>query len=175
MAELDAFLSHLDSRLEPINAQLAKLAELQVVMVAIQERDKHQADELARLNQSLGEAFQVIRANNEATMANHALSRERAEKLRSDFDVSSQKCTAVATKFDVMSEDYKQKKMVIYGIAIALISLGGAFKWVAADYYDRFEAEMRANKEYRAMNESREAEMAEQLKMITQQLRILRK
>ena len=175
MAELDAFLSHLDSRLEPINAQLAKLAELQVVMVAIQERDKHQADELTRLNQSLGEAFQVIRANDAAATAKHDLNKERLDKLRSEFDVSSHKCTAVANKFDVMSDDYKQKKMVIYGIAIALASLGGAFKWVAADYYDRFEAEMRANKEYRTMNEAREAEMTEQLKMVTQQLRSMRK
>lgn len=175
MADLEQIIAHLDARLEPIQIQLGKLADLQVSIVAVQERDRHQAEEISRMNTSIGEAFQVIRANNDATTAKHELSKERAEKLRSDFDNASHKCSAVADKFDKLSDDYKQKKLVIYGIGIALTTLFGVFKWVANDYYERFDAEMRANKEYRQMNEARETEMNEQIKMITQQLRSLKK
>jgi len=175
MSDLETFLGHLDARLEPIHSQLAKLADLQVLLVAVQERDRHQEEAITRMNTSIAEAFQVIRANNDATTAKHELSKERLEKLRGEFDVSSHKCSAVAVKFDNLNEDYKSKKLIIYGIAIALITLGGAFKWVATDYYTRFEAEMAEQRRYKQANETANAEREEQLKMITQQLRSMKK
>jgi hypothetical protein len=182
MSDLELFLSHLDSRLEPINIQLAKLTDLQAVIVAVQERDRHQAEDLKRLDTSVSEAFQIIRANKDAADARHELSRERHEKLHSEHELASKKCNGVEkafnnleTAFNTHEKEYTAKKNIGYGMWLMITGILVLTNWLVQDYYDSYKADKVFNQHYIAAQETANVERDEQLKILTQQIRGMRK
>ena len=180
MSEFDTFITHLDSRLEPIHSQLSKLVEMQSIVVKLQERDQHQAVLMDKLDTSVSEVFALVRAGQADCDVKHERNKDRIGELRTEFETARSKCTAVGqhhdeldTEFRKLNADYeKRKNYVAGGVAVAIVVFAAA-QFVASDYYANYKLDKIAHQNRMRQQEEINREFDEQLKLLQQKIRDL--
>jgi len=180
MAELEIILQHLDSRLDPINVQLAKLVEMQSIVVKLQERDQHQTSVMDRMDKAIAEVFTLVRAGQEVCDQKHEHNKDRISELRNEFEQARNKCTAVGQHHDELSKsfiklnaDYEKRKNYVAGGVLVATVVFGAAQFIASDYYANYKADKVVHQNRMKQQDDVNREVEEQLKILQQRIRDL--
>ena len=180
MGEFDSFINHLDSRLEPINQQLLKLAEMQSIVIKLHERDQHQSIVMDKLDKSVAEVFELVRKGQEVCDDKHERNKDRIGELRTEFEAARNKCTAVGSHHDELNKEFiklstdyeKRKNYVAGGVAVAIVVFAAA-QFVASDYYANYKLDKIAHQNRMRQQDEINREFDEQLKLLQQRIRDL--
>ena len=175
MSEMTISADLILKRMDSFDGEMKKLVELMTKVALMEERNVFYQIELQSHKSSINELFVTARAHEKLDNEEHDATDAELKELEFNFNDSKKKCEAVATKFDSLAVDYHAKKNMAIGVGLMMGLIFTITQYVAADYYTSWKLAQVEAKQYKERNDAEKAEMQEQLKMITQQLRSMKK